>query len=72
MNKYLNKKKKKLWNFEIYKIKIIKACVEFMSGLIDRNSATPEDVEEDPFKKLEADLNWSWGKFYLAALEESV
>jgi len=43
-----------------------------MSGLIDRNSATPEDVEEDPFKKLEADLNWSWGKFYLAALEESV
>ncbi|ORY55993.1 hypothetical protein LY90DRAFT_506898 [Neocallimastix californiae] len=48
------------------------SCAEFMSGLIDRNSATPEDVEEDPFKKLEADLNWSWGKFYLAALEESV
>jgi len=43
-----------------------------MSGLIDVESAIPEDVEEDPIKKLEAELNWSWGKFYLAALDESV
>jgi len=48
------------------------SCAEFMSGLIDANSTVPEDVEEDPIKKLEAELNWSWGKFYLAALEESV
>lgn len=48
------------------------SCAEFMSGLIDVESAIPEDVEEDPIKKLEAELNWSWGKFYLAALDESV
>jgi len=54
----------------IYKYNI--ACVDYMSKTIDANSAVPEDVEEDPIKKLEAELNWSWGKFYLAALEESV
>jgi len=43
-----------------------------MSGLIDADNTIPEDVEEDPIKKLEAELNWSWGKFYLSALEESV
>jgi len=43
-----------------------------MSGLIDADSTIPDDVEEDPIKKLEAELNWSWGKFYLSALEESV
>jgi len=48
------------------------SCAEFMSGLIDADNTIPEDVEEDPIKKLEAELNWSWGKFYLSALEESV
>ncbi|ORX44715.1 hypothetical protein BCR36DRAFT_586075 [Piromyces finnis] len=48
------------------------SCAEYMSKIIDANSTIPEDVEEDPIKKLEAELNWSWGKFYLAALEESV